>query len=67
MGTTKADVAYVAMHEILKVIEQYKDGHSVYCRWDRGDKWEKVDRAVDSIAEKFGTAAIKRATLKKTK
>jgi len=32
-----------------------------------GDKWEKVDRAVDSIAEKFGTAAIKRATLKKTK
>jgi len=31
-----------------------------------GDKWEKVDRAVDSIAEKFGTAAIKRATLNKT-
>jgi DNA polymerase IV len=32
----------------------------------KGDRWEKVDRAVDSIAEKFGNAAIKRATLKKT-
>ncbi len=28
-----------------------------------GDKWERVDRTVDSIAEKFGTAAIKRARL----
>jgi len=28
------------------------------------DKWETVDRTVDSIAERFGAAAVKRATLK---
>jgi DNA polymerase IV len=32
---------------------------------ENGDKWEKLDRTVDSIAEKFGTSVIQRATLKK--
>jgi len=32
----------------------------------KDDKWEKVGRTVDSIAEKYGTSAIKRATLKES-
>lgn len=33
---------------------------------DGGDKWETVDRTIDSIAAKFGATAVIRATLKKT-
>ena len=29
------------------------------------DRWEKVDQALDSISQKFGKSAVKRATLKK--
>ena len=32
-----------------------------------GDNWEKVERAVDAIIEKFGQDAVKRATLTKNK
>ena len=31
---------------------------------EQGDKWERVDRVIDSIAVKFGASAIKRAALK---
>ncbi|MCK5311371.1 MAG: DNA polymerase IV [Desulfobacteraceae bacterium] len=31
---------------------------------EQTEKWEKVDKAIDSISEKFGTSIIKNATLK---
>ncbi len=31
---------------------------------EQTEKWEKVDKALDSISEKFGNSIIKNATLK---
>ena len=31
------------------------------------NRWEKVDKALDSISQKFGKSAVKRATLKTSK
>ncbi|MEA3438110.1 MAG: DNA polymerase IV [Thermodesulfobacteriota bacterium] len=33
----------------------------------KGNNWEKVERAIDTIIEKFGEDAVRRATLTKTK